>query len=88
MVYSFEFQIGKIDCGAIWFQVGCTNCFFIPITDSLLLQAKLLVLSRAMVCPSLFGIGILYYFDQVFMSCVTSPYELNTWAFVTGHNWL
>ena len=28
---------------------------------------------------------LLYYFDQVFMSQVTSPRELNIWANVTSH---
>jgi len=27
-----------------------------------------------------------YYFDQVFMSCITSPSELNTWCMITGHS--
>ena len=31
--------------------------------------------------------GLLYYFDQVFMSCVTSPSELNTCDIITGHSW-
>ena len=30
---------------------------------------------------------LLYYFDQVFMSCVTSPNELNTCNIITGHSW-
>ena len=31
---------------------------------------------------------VLYYFDRVFMSWVTSPCELKTWATVTSHSWL
>ena len=30
--------------------------------------------------------GVLYYFDQVFMSRVTSANELNTWDIITGHS--